>query len=334
MVEQRRLGASGLNVSAIALGGWLNRTEGEALKVARAALDAGVTLFDTADVYGAGRAESVLGMALKDVRRESVVVSTKVFARVGPGANDRGLSRKHIVEACTSSLARLDCDYIDLYQAHRFDPDVPLRETLGAFDDLVRQGKVLYVGVSEWTPPQVASALKMADEMGFDRIVSNQLQYSAVWRACEAELTPLASREGLGTLAWSPLAQGVLSGKYANQTTAPADSRLGGPFAHRIPQELLDTQIQNAVRSLASVAADSGATVAQLCLAWALSRPTVSSVIIGASNAEQVIENVGACSIQWADGAIDAVDRALSQFAVTSGTRVPSEPDDYRMPDV
>ena len=191
----------------------------------RAALDAGITTFDTADVYAGTRAESVLGDALAGIRRESYELCTKVFFPTGPGRNDRGLSRKHIIESCHASLRRLQTDHIDLYQAHRFDVETPLEETLRAFDDLVRQGKVNYIGVSEWTADQLASALRIADDMGLDRIVSNQPQYNMLWRVIEAKVVPLSEREGIGQIVFSPLAQGVLTGKYKPGAAPPAGSR-------------------------------------------------------------------------------------------------------------
>src|SRR5579875_1520705 len=206
-MEYRHLGRSGLKVSEIAYGNWLTHGSQVAEDAARAcvaaALDEGITTFDTADVYAGTAAEAVLGRALHGVRRESVEICTKVYWPTGPGANDRGLSRKHIMESAHASLRRLQTDYIDLYQAHRYDHATPLEETLRAFDDLVRQGKVLYVGVSEWTAGQIESALQIADDMGFDRIVSNQPEYSLLWRVIEQEGVPLCEREGVGQIVWS-----------------------------------------------------------------------------------------------------------------------------------
>ena len=216
-MEHRHLGRSGVKVSAVSDGNWLTHgnqiEEDAALACVRAALDEGITTFDTSDVYANRRAEEVLGRALHGQRRESLEICTKVFWPVGRGQNDRGLSRKHIMEGCHGSLRRLGVDYLDLYQAHRYDVETPLEETLRAFDDLVRQGKVLYIGVSEWTAAQVVDALRIADEMGFDRIVSNQPQYSMLWRVIEPEIVPLVEKEGVGLVVWSPIAQGVLTGK-------------------------------------------------------------------------------------------------------------------------
>src|SRR6476620_2013598 len=215
-MEFRHLGSSGLIVSEIAYGNWLTHgsqvEEDQATACVQAALDAGITTFDTADVYAGTKAEAVLGRALKGIRRESYELFTKVYWPTGPGMNDRGLSRKHIIESCNASLQRLQTDHIDLYQAHRFDVETPLEETMRAFDDLVRQGKVHYIGVSEWTAAQISDALEIAKEMGLERIVSSQPQYSMLWRVIEAEVVPLCEQEGIGQIVWSPIAQGVLSG--------------------------------------------------------------------------------------------------------------------------
>ena len=228
-MEYRHLGRSGLKISEIAYGNWIthgSQVEEEAARACvAAALDEGVTTFDTADVYAATRAEEVLGRALHGQRRESLEIFTKLYWPVGPGANDRGLSRKHIVESIHGSLRRLRTDYVDLYQAHRYDHETPLEETLRAFDDLVRQGKVLYVGVSEWRAEQIADALRIAGEMGFDRIVSNQPQYNMLWRVIEAEVVPLCEKEGIGQVVFSPIAQGILTGKYLPGSAPPACSR-------------------------------------------------------------------------------------------------------------
>ncbi len=225
-MEFRHLGRSGLKISEIAFGNWITHGSQVAEDAARAcvaaALDEGITTFDTADVYAGTAAESVLGRALHGVRRESVEIFTKVFWPTGSGANDRGLSRKHIMESVHASLRRLGTDYLDLYQAHRYDHATPLEETLRAFDDLVRQGKVLYVGVSEWRAEEIAHALQIAEQMGLDRIISNQPQYNMIWRVIESEVIPLCEREGIGQIVWSPIAQGVLSGKYLPGAEPPA----------------------------------------------------------------------------------------------------------------
>ena len=217
-MEFRHLGRSGLKVSELSYGNWITHgsqvAEDAAHACVKAALDVGITTFDTADVYAATRAEAVLGRALKGQRREGLEIFTKVYWPTGPGANDRGLSRKHIMESCNASLQRLQTDYVDLYQAHRMDIETPLEETLRAFDDLVRQGKVLYVGVSEWSAEQLREAARIADQMGFDRLVSNQPQYSMLYRVIEERVVPTSKELGIGQIVWSPLAQGILTGKY------------------------------------------------------------------------------------------------------------------------
>ncbi len=237
-MEHRHLGRSGLMVSEIAYGNWIthgSQVEEDAAKACvAAALDEGITTFDTADVYAGTRAEEVLGRALHGVRRESVEIFTKVYWPTGSGRNDRGLSRKHIIESAHGSLRRLQTDYVDLYQAHRYDYDTPLEETLRAFDDLVRQGKVLYVGVSEWRAEEISAALAIAGEMGFDRLVSNQPQYNMLWRVIEGAVIPLCVREGLGQVVWSPIAQGVLTGKYLPGQDVPAGSRATDPSGSRL----------------------------------------------------------------------------------------------------
>src|SRR5919112_1522427 len=228
-MEFRRLGRSGMYVSEISYGNWLTHGSqveaDQATACVKEALEVGITTFDTADVYAGTKAETVLGEALKGVRRESYELFTKVYWPTGSGRNERGLSRKHILESCDASLKRLQTDHVDLYQAHRFDAEVPLEETLRAFDDLVRAGKVMYVGVSEWKASQIAEALEIADAMGFDRIVSSQPQYSALWRVIEAEVVPLCEKEGISQIVWSPIAQGVLTGKYLPGAPPPEGSR-------------------------------------------------------------------------------------------------------------
>ena len=279
-------------VSEIIYGNWLTHGEGvereAALACVHAALDAGVTTFDTADVYAQGAAEEVLGRALKGVRRESLEIATKVCLPTGPGRNDRGLSRKHIIESCHASLRRLGTDYVDLYQAHRFDDQTPLAETLIAFDDLVRAGKVHYLGVSEWRAEQIAEALRLADELGLrSRIVSNQPQYNMLWRVIEPEVLPLCRREGIGQIVFQPLAQGVLTGKYLPGQPAPADSRAaaGGRAPQFVARVLGDTLLRR-VQELKPIAQDAGLSMAQLAIAWTLSQPGVTAAIIGATRAE------------------------------------------------
>src|SRR3954462_8803537 len=283
-MEFRHLGRSGLIVSEISYGNWITHgsqvEEEQALACVRTALDLGVTTFDTADVYAQTAAESVLGRALHGQRREGLEIFTKVYWRTGPGENDVGLSRKHIIESCNASLKRLQTDYVDLYQAHPYDFETPLEETLRAFDDLVRAGKVLYVGVSEWTAAQIAEALKIAADMGFDRIVSNQPQYSMLWRVIEPEIVPLCEKEGIGQICFSPIAQGVLTGKYQPGTPPPAGSRAtdeanGARFISRWMRD----DVLTAVQGLLPLAAQAGLSASQLALAWVLQNPNVSTAI-------------------------------------------------------
>ena len=321
-MEHRSLGRSGLMVSEITYGNWL--THGElvgrdpALACIRAALDAGITTFDTADVYAQGAAEELLGEALESsgVRRSSLEIATKVCLPVGDGPNDRGLSRKHIMESCEASLRRLRTDYVDLYQAHRFDPRTPLEETLIAFDDLVRQGKVLYLGVSEWTAAQIESALALADELGLrSRIVSNQPQYNMLWRVVEPEVLPLCRERGIGQLAFQPLAQGVLTGKYVPGQTPPEGSRaVAGGRAPRFVSRVLGGQLLEAVQELRPLAEQSGLSMAQFAVAWVLHQEGVSSTVIGASRPEQVTENAAASGKRLDDEVVKAVDDVLSHL--------------------
>ncbi|MDP9407757.1 MAG: aldo/keto reductase family protein [Actinomycetota bacterium] len=290
-----------------------------------AALDVGITTFDTADVYAGTRAETVLGNALAGQRRESLEIFTKVFWPTGPGANDRGLSRKHVTESCEASLRRLRTDHIDLYQAHRYDHDTPLEETLRAFDDLVRAGKVLYVGVSEWRADEIAEALRIADQMGFDRIVSNQPQYSMLWRVIEAEVLPLCKQEGLGQVVWSPIAQGVLTGKYRPGQPHPQGSRAtdtsGG--AQMIERWMRDEVLER-VQRLQPLAQDAGLSMAALAVAWVLQEPGVSSAIIGASRPEQVHDNAAAAGVRLDQGLLAQVDEVLGDVVERDPARTQS----------
>lgn len=317
-MEHRHLGRSGLVISEIIYGNWIthgNQVEDAAAHACvNAALDAGITTFDTADVYAQTRAEAVLGNALSGQRREGLEIFTKVFWPTGPGKNDRGLSRKHIMESCHGSLARLKTDYIDLYQAHRFDHFTPLEETLSAFNDLVRQGKVLYVGVSEWNAEQISRAVEICDAMGYDRPISNQPQYSALWRIIEAEVIPACQEYGLGQIVWSPIAQGVLTGKYLPGEQPPAGSRAADPNGGGFVNRWLQDDLLAAVQQLKPIAADCGLTMAQLAVAWVLQNPGVSAAIIGASRPEQVTENIGAAGVRLSDDTMSAIDAALEGF--------------------
>ena len=314
-MEYRALGRSGLKISEIAYGNWITHgsqvEEDAARACVQAALDAGVTTFDTADVYAGTRAEQVLGRALHGVRRESIEIFTKVYWPTGPGPNDRGLSRKHIMESAHASLRRLQTDYLDLYQAHRYDHETPLEETLRAFDDLVRQGKVLYIGVSEWRAEEIAGAVKTAGELGLDRVVSNQPQYNMLWRVIESEVIPLCQEAGIGQIVWSPIAQGVLTGKYLPGDQRPAGSRAIEPGAAGDMEDYLTDRILDRVARLRPVAAEAGLSLAQLAVAWVLQNPAVSAAIIGASRPEQVRENVRASGVRLDPALLRQIDDIL-----------------------
>jgi aryl-alcohol dehydrogenase-like predicted oxidoreductase len=303
-------------VSEISYGNWITHgSQGEqeaAIKCVKTAFDLGITTFDTADVYAGTRAETVLGKALKGIRRESYELFTKVYWPTGTGKNDRGLSRKHIMESCHASLKRLNVDHIDLYQMHRFDFETPLEESLQAFEDLIRQGKVNYIGFSEWTAAQISSALKIQDARGYSRFVSSQPQYSALWRVIEGEVVPLSRKEGIGQIVWSPIAQGVLTGKYKPGAKPPAGSRAtdkksgAGMISRWMRDEVLE-----AVQKLQPVADSVGLTMSQLAIAWVLQNDNVSSAIMGATKPSQVKENVKASGVKLDASVMKAIDSAL-----------------------
>jgi aryl-alcohol dehydrogenase-like predicted oxidoreductase len=319
-MQHRHLGRSGLKVSEISYGNWITHgsqvEEDAAVACVNAALDAGITTFDTADAYADTRAESVLGRALSGQRREGLEILTKVYWPTGEGANDRGLSRKHLLESIDGSLRRLGTDYVDVYQAHRFDHETPLEETIRAFDDLVRSGKVLYVGVSEWDADQIRRAVEIADRMGFDRLISNQPQYSMLYRVIEAEVVPTSVELGLGQIVWSPVAQGVLTGKYLPGHPAPEGSRATDPAGGHFTERLRTDEILTAVQGLWPLADQAGLTMAQLAVAWVLQHDYVSSAIIGASRPEQVRDNVGAGGVRLEDDLMAAIDAVLGDVVV------------------
>ncbi|MEV7085374.1 aldo/keto reductase family protein [Streptomyces sp. NPDC093085] len=319
-MEFRRLGRSGLTISEIAYGNWLTHgsqvAEEQAAACIRAALDAGITTFDTADVYAEGRAESVLGRALKGERREGIELFTKVFFPVGPGRNDRGLGRKHILEAIDNSLRRLGTEYVDLYQAHRYDHSVPLEETMEAFADVVRSGKARYIGVSEWTADQLRAGHALARELHVP-FISNQPQYSALWRVIEGEVVPASEELGIGQIVWSPIAQGVLTGKYAPGSPLPEGSRAtdtkgGAGFVAR----WLRDDVLERVQRLRPLADEAGLSLAQLAVAWVLRNQNVSAAIIGASRPDQVTENVKAAGVRLDAALLTAMDEILAPVAV------------------
>jgi aryl-alcohol dehydrogenase-like predicted oxidoreductase len=315
-MQFRYLGKSGFKVSEITYGNWLthaSQVENEqAIACVKASLEAGITTFDTADVYANTGAETVLGEALKGERRESVEIFTKVFGATGPkGHNDVGLSRKHIMESIDGSLSRLQTDYVDLYQAHRFDYFTPLEETMQAFADLVRRGKVLYVGVSEWTAEQLRDGAKLAKELGF-QLISNQPQYSALWRVIEADVVPASKELGISQIVWSPIAQGVLTGKYAPGSKPPEGTRAtdtkGG--ANMISRWMRDDILQR-VQDLKPIADELDLSLAQLAVAWVLQNENVASAIIGASRPEQVHENVKASGVNIPLELMERIDEVL-----------------------
>ena len=313
-MEFRHLGRSGLIISEIAYGNWIthgSQVEAEAAHACvRAALDAGITTFDTADVYAGTKAESVLGEALAGERREGLEIFTKVYWPTGPGRNDRGLSRKHILESINGSLGRLKTDYVDLYQAHRYDYSTPLEETMLAFADGVRQGKALYIGVSEWKASEIRAAAALAKDLGI-QLVSSQPQYNMLWRVIEPEVIPTCEELGLSQIVWSPIAQGVLTGKYKPGQPVPAGSRAtderGGVFI----KQMLDDDLLTRVAQLAPLAEEAGLTLAQLAVAWTLQNRNVAAAIIGASRPEQVAENVKAAGVKLEDGLLKRIDEIL-----------------------
>jgi len=318
-MNHRYLGRSGLLVSEISYGNWITHgsqvEKDAAFACVRAALDEGITTFDTADVYAATRAEEVLGEALAGQRRAGLEIFTKVYWPTNPGRNDRGLSRKHIIEAIDGSLRRLRTDYVDLYQAHRYDVETPLEETMLAFADIVRQGKVLYIGVSEWTAEQIERGATIARALSVP-FISNQPQYSMLWRVIEKEVIPTSERVGVGQIVWSPIAQGVLTGKYLPGQQPPADSRGGHAEAGQTMQRMLTDDILTRVQQLRPIADDLGLTMAQLALAWVLQNPNVSAAIIGATRPEQVHDNVKAAGVRLEDDVLRRIDDALGDVVV------------------
>lgn len=312
-MEYRHLGKHGVRVSEICLGSWL--TYGAATEEAAArtciekAYDLGINFFDTANVYARGESEKVVGSVLRQYPRESYVLATKVYFPMGDGPNDRGLSRKHIIEQCNASLKRLGVEYIDLYQAHRYDPSVPLVEVLTAFDHLVRQGKILYYGVSEWSAGELAHASDLTRMAGLYPIASNQPHYNILDRKIEKQVMPLCQREGIGIINFSPLAQGVLTGKYKPGEPLPQGSRASDPRQNRFMDDrILGEQTLTKVQKLKSLADAEGLSLSQLALVWCLRNPILSSVIIGATKPEQVEENAKAAGRRLSAKTLEAID--------------------------
>jgi voltage-dependent potassium channel beta subunit len=313
-VKYRRLGSSGLEVSEISLGSWL--TLGSSVdqtrtnEIVRAAFDLGINLFDTADVYARGAAERALAEALSGIPRRHVVIATKAFFPMSELPNDRGLSRKHLVESVEGSLRRLGTDYLDLHQCHRPDPNTPLLETVRAYADLIRQGKLLYWGFSEWSAEQIEAACRIADACGGYRPISSQPQYSLLRRGIERDVLPVCEREGIGQIVWSPLAQGVLTGKYAGGRR-PDGSRAIDPQRGVFMQDFLRPELLARVEALRPVAAQLGVSLAQLALAWCLRRPAVSSVIVGATQLAQLEENAKACELVLSPELLERVEAVV-----------------------
>ncbi|WP_258723561.1 aldo/keto reductase family protein [Cellulomonas sp. NS3] len=323
MVNYRYLGRSGLKISEITYGNWLTHgsqvEKDAAVACVHAALDAGITSFDTADVYANTKAEKVLGKALKGQRRQSLEIFTKVYWPTGPqGPNDSGLSRKHILESIDGSLERLRTDYVDLYQAHRYDHATPLEETMQAFADVVRSGKALYIGVSEWTADQIRAGHALAQELGF-QLISNQPQYSALYRVIEGEVVPTSAELGVSQIVWSPIAQGVLTGKYLPGQPLPAGSRAtdekGG--AKMIARFLDRPEVLQRVQDLRPVADELGLSLAQLAVAWVLQNQNVAAAIIGASRPEQVTENVKASGVEIPSELLNRIDEILGDSVIS-----------------
>jgi aryl-alcohol dehydrogenase-like predicted oxidoreductase len=323
-MRYRKLGSSDLEVSEISLGSWLTYSGGVEFEQTRActdaAFDAGINLFDTANVYGRGAAESAWGEILSRRPRDSYVLATKVWGQMSDDPDDRGLSAPQIAKQIDASLARLQTDYVDLYQTHRFDPDVPVEETIEALQEVVASGKARYLGFSEWTPEQIQAAIDVA---GPDLFVSSQPQYSMLWQAPEVEVFPLCAANGISQIVWSPLAQGLLTGKYRAGQAPPPDSRaahseMGGPMALVMSDERLE-----AVDRLRPVAEDAGLSMAELALAWVLRRDELASAIIGATRPEQVHANAAASGIELSDDTLAAIDEALGDAPVKEPTLAP-----------
>ncbi|CAG7646303.1 aldo/keto reductase family protein [Paenibacillus allorhizosphaerae] len=311
-MQYRKLGNSGLKVSEISLGSWLTYggyvAEDNAVRSIEQAYELGVNFFDTANMYERGEAEKVMGKALSSYPRESYVLATKVFNKMGEGPNDRGLSRKHIMEQCDASLKRLGADYIDIYYCHRYDPETPLEETLRALDDLVSQGKVLYIGVSEWTPAQIVEAYAIADKLLLDKIIVNQPVYNMFNRYIEKEIIPVGKAKGFGQVVFSPLAQGLLTGKYRLGQPVPQDSRAA---SKNWDEKRLNEKSLQKIERLSVIADELGVKLSQLAISWILRQDNVASALVGASRPEQVVENCGAVGLKLSDDVLSTIEEIL-----------------------
>jgi aryl-alcohol dehydrogenase-like predicted oxidoreductase len=323
-MRYRRLGSSDLEVSEISLGSWLTYAGGIEAEQTRActeaAFEVGINFFDTANVYGRGAAESAWGEILSSRPRDSYILATKVWGQMSDETDDRGLSAPQIAKQIDASLRRLQTDHVDLYQAHRFDPDVPIEETIEALQRVVEEGKARYLGFSEWTPEQIEAAIEIA---GQDLFVSSQPQYSMLWRAPEAELFPLCAANGISHIVWSPLAQGVLTGKYAPGQPPPADSRAASENMGGFIDALMQDSLLEAVARLQPVAAEAGLSLAEMALAWVLRREEVASAIVGASRPEQVHANAAASGVELSAETLEAIDTALGDAPIRQPTLAP-----------
>jgi aryl-alcohol dehydrogenase-like predicted oxidoreductase len=319
-MKYRYLGNSGFKISELTYGNWLTHAsqidDTAAHATVHAALDGGITSFDTADVYANQAAEKVLGDALKGLRREGLEIFTKVYWPVAEKMpNDTGLSRKHIMESINGSLKRLQTDYVDLYQAHRFDVETPLEETMQAFADIVRQGKALYIGVSEWNAEQIRAGHKLAKELGF-QLISSQPQYSALWRVIEAEVVPTCRELGVSQIVWSPMAQGVLTGKYLPGQPVPEGSRASDERLAGIMGKYLSDDVLTRVQQIKPLADELGLTMAQFALAWVLQNDNVASAIVGATKPEQISSNIAAAGVEIPQEVMHKVSEILAPVAV------------------
>ncbi|GGH86216.1 voltage-dependent potassium channel beta subunit [Pullulanibacillus pueri] len=314
-MEYRKLGRTGLKVSEISLGSWLtygNSTEADtATKVIDKAYDLGINSFDTANMYALGEAEKIVGQALSKYPRESFVLATKVFWPMGDGPNDRGLSRKHVFEQLHASLKRLKMDYVDIYYCHRYDPETPVDETLRTIDDMVRQGKVLYVGVSEWTAAQIVEGLGTADRYLLDRIVVNQPQYNMLHRDIEQDVLLTSVKNGISQVVFSPLAQGVLTGKYRRGQALPEGSRATDPSSNMFMSAYLEDNVLEKVEKLIGLAKGLDLSLSQLAIAWILRQPGVASALVGASKPQQIEENAKASGVQLSEDTLNTIEDIL-----------------------
>jgi len=327
-MEYRKLGSSGMYISELAYGNWV--THGEqidqdaATACVRQALDLGITTFDTADAYASTRAETALGESLDGIRREGLEIFTKVYFPTGEGKNDRGLSRKHVMESINGSLKRLRTDYVDLYQAHRYDYETPLEETMQGFADIVRAGKALYIGVSEWTVDEIRAGARLAGELGI-QLISNQPQYSMLWRVIEDEVVPVSEELGLGQICWSPLAQGVLTGKYLPGQPAPSESRFtADDGAVKSDHRYLDDEVLTRVQQLKPLAQEAGLSMAALAVAWVLQNSNVSAAIVGASRPEQLVDNATAAGVTLEPELLSRIDDVLGPVVERDPAKVES----------